>query len=900
MSITRNLMIGSFSARAILVILFFVPLLGNAQIRVRDQRTEYLAEPLAVDTDSPRFTWKMISEKEGLSVHSWELSLGSDSLALMNGRGDIWRSGQKQDPLPLVVYNGPALLPHSRYYWRVTVYDNTGKLHQSPVATFETGYLGRAKWMGHWISDGRGPEEKVAPLFRKAFRLHKPVRRARAFIAVAGLYEMMINGQRIGDHVLDPAYTRFDRRILYVAHDITASLSTGENVVAIQLGNGWYNHQSTAVWNFHEAPWRKRPAFCIDIRVEYLDGTWDYVRSDRSWKTAPGPVVFNSIYTGEHYDANREIPGWDKPGFADSAWANASLRAAPAPLVVAQQMPPIRSVRTHAPETFQQLSDTQWVVKFSKNMAGVTRIRVSGEKGTVLRMIHGERLDSTGRVDLSNLDVHYRPLDDSDPFQTDIYVLSGKTNEVFTPRFNYKGFQYLEIRSSRPLSLVAANIEALEWHTDLPELGNIQSSHALLNGIWRATNNSYLSNLFGYPTDCPQREKNGWTGDAHIAQETGLFNYDGITVYEKWLADHRDEQQPNGVLPSIIPTGGWGYDWGNGPDWTSTIAILPWNLFLFYGDGRALRDNYEAIKKYVDNIAANYPSGICSWGLGDWIPVKSQTPVPFTSTAYYFRDAQILSQAATLLGRTGDANYYDSLAHRIRHAFNQAYFDSTKTIYGSGLQTEMSVALHFGLVPDQFRQKVADRLAARVRSDGVKLDVGLLGSKSILNALSENGYPDLAFRLASRDSFPSWGWWIKNGATSLYENWPIDAKSDISMNHIMFGEVGAWMYKCLTGIRPDPAQPGFRHFFLKPHFAEGVDEWKGTFNSPLGLITSHWKKERKSTRYTIEIPLGAEATCQLPIPRGKKVWLDGKEISVNTDRALSLVLTEGKHWIEIR
>ncbi len=893
-------MIGFSFSRVIVLVLFLAPMLGSAQIRVLDQRTEYLATPLAIDTDRPRFTWKMQAEEQSQTLQGWELSLGRDSIALAAGKEVAWSSGWQTDPLPRAVYNGPALEPLSRYYWRVIVRDNTGNVHKSAIAAFETGYLGRAKWMGHWISDGRGAEEKIAPCFRKVFKLDKPVRRARAYIAVAGLYEMTLNGVKTGNHELDPAYTRFDRRTLYVVHDITASLKTGENVVGVQLGNGWYNHQSTAVWNFHEAPWRKRPAFCMDIRIEYEDGSWDYVRTDRNWKTALGPIIFNSIYTGEHYDANREMPGWDEADFVDSSWANASLRAAPSTHIVAQQMPAIRSVRTHAPEWFRQLADTLWLAKFPINMAGVSSIRVKGEKATLLRVIHGERLDSNGRVDLSNLDVHYRPKDDSDPFQTDIYILSGKAMEEFSPHFNYKGFQYVEIQSSKPLQLSANQLRAEEWHTDLRALGNISSSHPLMNGIWKATNNSYLSNLFGYPTDCPQREKNGWTGDAHIAQETGLYNFDGITVYEKWLADHRDEQQPNGVLPSIIPTGGWGYDWGNGPDWTSTIAILPWNLYLYYGDERALLDNYAAIKKYVDNIAANYPSGICTWGLGDWIPVKSQTPVAFTSTAYYFRDVQILSQAAMILGNKSDASYYDSLANSILRAFNEKYFNKETATYGSGLQTEMSVALHFGLVPELYRQKVADNLAARVRADGVKLDVGLLGSKSILNALSENGYADLAFRLASRDSFPSWGWWIRNGATSLYENWPIDAKSDISMNHIMFGEIGAWMYKSLAGIRPDPAHPGFRHFFLQPYFAEGIEEWKAEFNSPLGKISSYWKKERKKTWYKVEVPIGASATCKLLIPKNGSVWLNDKQLRVNTKGEIEVSLSAGQYQFVIR
>ena len=301
-----------------------------------------------------------------------------------------------------------------------------------------------------------------------------------------------------------------------------------------------------------------------------------------------------------------------------------------------------------------RINDSVYVVDFGRNISGVSELTISGERGTVIQLEHAERLSPDGRADLSNINVHYRPTDDTDPFQTDIFILSGQGEEKFMPKFNYKGFQFVEVRSSKPLQLTAGNINAYFMHSDVPPAGEISTSNPVINKIWEATNNSYLSNLFGYPTDCPQREKNGWTGDGQIAVETGLYNFDGITIYEKWLADHRDEQQPNGVLPAIIPTGGWGYHWANGPDWTSTIAIIPWNIYLFYGDSKLLMDSYENIKRYVNYITSISPTGLTTWGLGDWVPVKSKAPVELTSSIYYFVDATILSKAAALSGRDED------------------------------------------------------------------------------------------------------------------------------------------------------------------------------------------------------------------------------------------------------
>ena len=337
----------------------------------------------------------------------------------------------------------------------------------------------------------------------------------------------------------------------------------------------------------------------------------------------------------------------------------------------------------------------------------------------------------------------------------------------------------MEVKSDRPIDLSLENMAAYFVHSDVKPVGRIHTSNETINKIWEATNASYLSNLVGYPTDCPQREKNGWTGDAHINIETGLYNFDAIRVYEKWMDDHKDEQQENGVLPSIIPTwGGWGYDWGNGPDWTSTIAIIPWELYQFYGDDRALYKMYRPLKKYVDYITSiSYGGGLTDWGLGDWVPVKSITPKEFTSSIYYYVDATILAKTAKHFGKEVDYQKYSQLAKNIRMAINTKYLNPATGIYGNGFQTELSAPLYWGVVPDSLKQKVAGNLAKEVKKTN-HIDVGLLGTKTILGALSQNGHANLAFLVASQETYPSWGWWIKNGATTLYENWNIEASPE--------------------------------------------------------------------------------------------------------------------------
>lgn len=841
-----------------------------ANITIFDLRCEYLDNPIGLDESAPRFSWKLKSEIQGLSQIAYQIvveKINSDSN--VNSK-IVWDSRTISSSTIPAIYAGSALNSFTLYHWRVRVLDNRNQWSEwSDYAHFETGMMNLIDWKGAWISDGHGLSGnsihvKQAPYFRKEFSAVKPIRSARIYIATAGLYELFINGERVGNQRLDPMFTRFDRRNLYVTYDITKNLQFGKNAIGVLLGNGWYNHQSTAVWYFHRAPWRDRPTFCSDIYITYEDGSIETIVTGTDWKTSFGPLIFNSIYTGEHYDARLENTGWCTTEFNDSNWKNAIFRSSPSKNIKAQSLHPIRYTAEISPVDVKKIDDYTWIYDFGRNISGVTKLKVQGPEGTVIHLKHGELLGDNGRVDMSNLDEHYQPTDDTDPFQTDIYILGGNNNvEEFTPRFNYKGFQYVEVSSDIPLQLSAENLTAYFMHSDIPHNGSIKTSNNLVKNMWKASNASYLSNLFGYPTDCPHREKNGWTGDAHVAIEMGLYNFDAITIYEKWIADHRDEQQPNGVLPGIIPTSGWGYHWANGLDWTSSLVIIPWNIYLFYGDIRLLEKSYDNIKRYIDNVSDKYPTGLTDWGLGDWVPVKSKTPVEFSSSIYYYADAIILSKTARLLGKIDDYNKYSTLAEKIKKEINRKYLNSETGTYGSGLQTEQSMALYWDIVPTEIKKRVAENLVKQVISDDKHIDVGLLGSKTILNALSDNGFSQLAWEVASQESFPSWGWWIKNGATTFYENWPIEKEDINSMNHIMFGEVNAWFYKGLGGIFPDENNPGFKNIILKPNFVNGLDHFEATHNSPYGKIISKWDSSGEYITYNVTIPTNTTATLYL-------------------------------------
>ncbi|WP_456073009.1 family 78 glycoside hydrolase catalytic domain [Daejeonella lutea] len=843
-------------------------------------KCEHMWNPIGIDVTDPRLTWIMDDTRPGARQTAYRVYVSKDSVSLLQKKNMVWDSGKKPSSMNLVIYQGTTLEPFTKYFWTVDQWAKDGTLlPRTQVATFETGMMRMENWTGTWISDRNDINIRPAPYFRKTFTSSRKIRSARAYISAAGLYELFINGKKVGNHRLDPMYTRFDRRNLYVTYDVTNYLLSGKNAIGVLLGNGWYNHQSLAVWDFHNAPWRARPTFCLDVRITYDDGTVEVVNTDNQWKTKLSPIVFNSIYTAEHYDARLEQPGWNTVNFDDSKWNGITLRAAPSQNIVAQVLHPIRNVEEIPAKSINKINDTTYIFDLGQNIAGVSKIRLSGETGTIIRLKHGERLYSNGRVDLSNIDVYHRPKDDKDPFQTDIVILSGRENEDFMPKFNYKGFQYVEVTSNRPIKLNKESLTGYFMHSDVPASGTINTSNPLINKLWWATNNSYLSNLYGYPTDCPQREKNGWTGDGHFAIETGLYNFDGITIYEKWLADHRDEQQPNGVLPDIIPTGGWGYGTANGTDWTSTIAIIPWNIYMFYGDSKLLSDSYGAIKKYVNYINQISPSGLTTWGRGDWVPVKSTSSLEYTSSVYFYVDATILAKAAKLFGHEDDRVYYSNLARKIKDAVNRKYFDANKASYASGTQTELSVALQWGLVPETLKGKVASNLAKRVEADGMHLDVGVLGAKAILNALSDNGQAETAYKLAAQNTYPSWGWWIANGATTLYENWDINAERDISLNHMMFGEIGAWFFKGLGGIKVDEENPGFKNVKLEPNFVSELDYFESAHQGPFGKIVSSWKRNGTSVTYSVFIPANSTANVHFPLLSGQKAYNKGKQIA---------------------
>ncbi|HTQ08428.1 MAG TPA: family 78 glycoside hydrolase catalytic domain, partial [Fimbriimonadaceae bacterium] len=707
-----------------------------------------------------------------------------------------------------------------------------------------------------------------APLLRHEFRVSGPkVERATLYACGLGYAELHLNGKKVGSDERDPGYTNFDKRVLYVAYDVTKQIRPGANRVGAILGTGWYDVHDRATWNFDRAPWRGRPRLRLLLLIEFADGSVQTVTSGAGWQTADSPILFDGIYTGEVYDARHELPGWDQPGpqAENAKFFAARVMPAPKGKLVALSCPGVGITRSFAPKAITEPKPGVYVVDFGQNLAGHVRLRVKAPAGTRITMRYSERIDKEGMIERSQIDTFMAKSDPPQPFQTDVYICKGGGEETWEQIFSYSGFRYAEV-TGFPGRPAKANFEARFAHTDFESAGGFECSNDLLNRIQQATRYAYLSNAQSIPTDCPQREKNGWTGDAQLAAETGLMNFRSTSFYEKWLDDFADDQAPDGKVSVIVPTGGWGS--GNfNPAWDSAYPIVAWDLYRYCGNVPGLPDlgvqdprHYDHLKRYVDALAATTEEGVIPFeSLGDWVPWKTETSSKLTSTVYLYVDATIVERFARLLGNSEDAAKYEDLARRTKDAFNRHFYDPAAKTYGSGSQTALSMALYFDLVPNERRAQTFAQLVANVEGQG-HIDAGILGAKYVLRVLSESGRTDLAYKLVARKEQPGWGWWIEQGATTLWEDW----RGESSLNHIMFGDVSNWMIQWLAGIGLDPDSPGFRHILIHPEPVGDLTWAKAWHDSPHGRISSEWSVAANVMTLKLTIPANCTATVMLP------------------------------------
>ncbi|HYG24357.1 MAG TPA: family 78 glycoside hydrolase catalytic domain [Verrucomicrobiae bacterium] len=836
---------------------------AHGAVSVGKLRCEYLANPEGLDVVRPRLSWILDASSRGTVQTGYQVLAASTAELLKQNRGDLWDSGKVESDQSIhVEYGGKPLRAGQQCFWKVRVWAGSAKASRwSDPARWSIGLLNSSDWKGQWIgnpvpaNDLQLKAPLPAPLLRKSFDIKRPVRRATAYICGLGYYEMELNGSKVGNRVLDPMITQYDKRAAYVTHDVTRLLNRGKNAVGVTLGNSWYNATVSEAWDFDKAPWRAQPQLLLQMNIEYADGSSEQVVSDSTWKISSGPIVFDQLRVGEFHDARLEKPGWSKPGFDDSGWSPAAVREGPKAILTAANVEPIRVMKTLEPVSVKEPKPGVFVFDLGQNIAGWPRLRVKGAAGTTVQMKCGERLNPDGTLDQKDIAQHVRSTD----FQLTTYTLKGQGTEVWEPRFTFHGFQYVQLEGF-PGKPDFSAIEGRVVHTAFERAGSFKCSNDLLNKIQTAALWSYVGNFVGFPSDCPHREKNGWTGDAQLIVQMGLEYFGAQAAYTEWLRDVGSMVRADGKLPSIVPTGGWGYNRLDGPAWESAFVLIPWELYLQAGDHRILETHYDGFKQWIgwySGIATNH---IVNYGLGDWCPARSQTPRTVTSTAYYHQCLRIISKTADLLGKIDEARHYAKLADNVRSAFNTQFFNAETGLYANGTQTALSCALYQDLVDDPHRSAVSQNLAEQVRTNGHRLDVGILGSKYLLRALSDHGHFDVAWKVATQTNSPSWGNWIMLGANTLWEDWP----GAMSRNHIMFGDISSWFMEYLAGIRYDSRDVAYKRILIQPNIADDLTWARATRESMYGTIRSEWK--RSPDRFDLNVTVPANTTATVVVP----------------------------------
>ncbi|MBS1567521.1 MAG: family 78 glycoside hydrolase catalytic domain, partial [Bacteroidetes bacterium] len=868
--------------------------LSAQALKVDLLRCDSRIEPAGVE-GRPRLSWILQSVERNTLQTAYRILVADNPASLAANKGNIWDSQKVMtDSSIQVAYAGPALRPAATYYWKVTVWDN----HQnnsgwSAVASWQMGLPGAADWKGaQWIGyeelpekdkiipavHGKGKKEwgagkDILPLLRKQFTVNKPLRKATLFICGLGHFDVHINGSKAGDHFLDPGWTQYDKQALYVPFDITSQLRTGANAIGVMLGNGFYYipreryRKLTGAFGY--------PKMIARILLEYADGSTADIISDPSWTAAPGPIVFSSIYGGEDYDANLEQAGWDKAGFDDRKWKH-TITVAGVPQLDAQTAEPLKVMDTFTAKKVTVLSSGARVYDLGQNASGIPWLQVKGHKGDVIRITPAELInaDSSANQKASGSPCYYT------------YTCKGDGIETWQPQFSYYGFRYLQVDYTSSSADPFANLLVKGLHTRnaAPEAGNFECSNDLFNRTGKLIDWAIKSNMVSVFTDCPHREKLGWLEEAHLMGSSVRYNYDIATLCRKNVHDMMLAQTDSGLIPEIAPEFvHFDEPFRDSPEWGSNAIIMPWYAYQWYGDRDLLEQSYSMMQRYAAYLERKSVNYILYQGLGDWYDlgpnhpgVSQLTPKGVTATAMWYYDLSILSQAARLLGHAGDAEQYDSLAVKVRKAFNDTFYNKKTKQYATGSQTANAMAVFMQLVPKSDRQFVIDNIVADLRSRGNSLTAGDIGFRYLLRVLDDEGRSDVIYDMNNRDDVPGYGYQLAHGATALTESWA--ALPIVSNNHFMLGHILEWFYSGLAGIRPSPGAVAFHSIDIRPEPVGNITQTIAAHMTPYGIISVGWKKGGNGFFMQVRIPANTTATIYLPASPGSDITETGKPL----------------------
>lgn len=862
----------------VFVSLFFT-IAASAQVTVKNLLTEYLSNPIGIDMAQPRFSWQLQSDRRNVQQSAYELMVDK-AANTGNKRISLWRSGKISSSQSVHVrYGGPALQSGKKYYWQVRVWDNNGKASAwSEPATWEMGLLQEGDWKAKWIAPGYTEDSvmRPSPMFRKQFTSNKKIQSARAYITSHGLFEAFINGKRIGDAHLTPGWTSYNKRLQYMVFDVTGLVKQGNNAIGAVLGNGWY--RGYLAWGGNKNSYGRELALLLQLQITYADGSTQMVITDESWKSTTGAIRFSEIYDGEIIDARQEKTGWSEAGYNDGDWSGVAVRELPKNQLLAMYNEPVRKHETFNPLKIFKTPKGEQVVDFGQNLVGLVELTVNGKAGDSVKIYHAEVLDKEGNFYTDNL---------RDAKQLDVYVLKGNGVEKFEPHFTFQGFRYIKIEGF-PGDLKPGDLTAVAMYSDMRPTGSFTSSNPLINQLQHNIQWGQKGNFLDVPTDCPQRdERLGWTGDAQVFSRTAAFNMHVHNFFFKWLRDVEADQEPNGSVPFVVPNV-LGKNSGGSAGWADVATIIPWNMYLAYGDTMILQNQYNSMKNWVGYMqhASNNYLWNHGFHFGDWLFYRpfddndgrsAVTDKYLIAQCFFAHSTQLLINAARVLGKTEDVNTYAALLKNVKDAFMKEYVTGSGRLVSS-TQTAYVLALNFDMLPESMRKQAAERLAQNVRDYGNHLTTGFLGTPYLCHVLTRFGYTDIAYRLLLQETYPSWLYPVKMGATTIWERWDGEKPDSSfqtpgmnSFNHYAYGAIGDWMYRVVAGLDTDESGPGYRHIKIQPHVGGNFTNASASLQTYYGTVSSGWKKQGNELVWEVEIPANTSATLYIPAKSAESV-----------------------------
>ena len=832
---------------------------------------EYHENPVGIDVEHPRLSWQLYSDQQNVVQSAYEIRVAGSAKDLSSKSKQLWSSGKvESDQSVNVVYGGPQPESMQRLYWQVRVWDNTGKASAwSDPAYWEMGILNPELWKASWISlpnERESEDSKPAQYYRNEFSASKTIKSARAYVTSHGLYQLFLNGDKVGDQLFTPGWTSYNKRLQYQTYDVTDMLQK-ENAVGVVLGDGWY--RGNIGWVAANGYYGDELSLLFQLKIDYADGSSEWIVSDKNWKVNNGPIRKSDIYNGETYDARLEINGWTSTGYNETDWQSVVEIDGQKDLLIAPQGVPVKAVEEIKPIEFVTTPKGEKVYDMGQNMVGWIRIKMKGKAGQKVQLKFAEVLDKEGNFYTANLRAAEC---------TDTYIFGKDGEAVYEPKFTFHGFRYVQLIGFDELP-AKEDITGVVIYSDMEPTGTFACNDEMINQLQHNIQWGQKGNFLDVPTDCPQRdERLGWTGDAQVFSMTAGYNFNVAAFYTKWMKDVVADQLDNGVIPHVIPDVLNGQ--GGATGWADVVAVIPWSVYKIYGDTRILQESYPAITKWVGYMNERAGDDYLWTGgthYGDWLAYATTnsdypgatTEKDLLATAYFYYTTTLTAKIAQLIGKSQDAEKYKQLAANIKEAFNDEFVTPNGRLV-SHTQTAYVIALSFGILPDS----MVDAAAAYLAGDVEKfkhLTTGFLGTPILCPTLSAIGRDDLAYLLLNRKEYPSWLYPVTQGATTIWERWdgqkPDGSFQDVGMNsfnHYAYGAIGEWLYKHVAGIKVDENNPGYKKFFLAPNPGGGLTNVNATFDSMFGKIVSDWMVSDGQMTYKVEVPANTSAEVVLP------------------------------------